>query len=230
MLGRKGNNVSARTYFSKGDVLKALSRTLLSVALLVPCTLQAAEEQSSKEERTEAAEVNEKEALSQVQQIVDRVLQVLESEGSHEQKQKQITAIADDTFAFDIIAKLSLARSWRKFSPAEQEEFVVLFREFLANRYGGQFDEYDGDTVTVLGGRAEPRGDQTVRTELLRPAGDKVAIDYRMRERKGKWEVIDVTIEGVSLVSSFRSQFRDILKTGTPQDLLTQLREKNATS
>ncbi|MBW2714321.1 MAG: ABC transporter substrate-binding protein, partial [Deltaproteobacteria bacterium] len=168
--------------------------------------------------------------LTQVKQIVDRVLQVLESDGSHEQKKKQITAIADDTFAFDIIAKLSLARGWRKFSPAEQEEFVVLFREFLANRYGGQFDEYDGDTVTVLGGHAEPRGDQTVQTELLRSTGIKVAIDYRMRERKGKWEVIDVTIEGVSLVSSFRSQFRDILKTGTPQDLLTQLREKNATS
>jgi phospholipid transport system substrate-binding protein len=196
--------------------------------LVLPGLPQAAE--ASVTRAVEGDEASQTAAFYQVEEIAQSVIAVLESDASQEQKHKKITGIADDHFAFDTIAKLSLARSWRDFSPAEQEEFVVLFREFLAKRYGGQFDTYDGDTVTLLGERTEPRGDQTVQTQLLRPTGVKVAIDYRMRQREGKWQVIDVTIEGVSLVSSFRSQFRDILKTGTPQDLLSQLREKNATS
>ncbi len=196
--------------------------------LVLPGWVQAAE--ASVTRAAQGAEASQTAAFYQVEQIAQSVLQVLESDASHEQKHKKITRIADEHFAFDTIAKLSLARNWRNFSPAEQEEFVVLFREFLAKRYGGQFDTYDGDTVSLVGERAEPRGDQTVQTELLRVTGVKVAIDYRMRQREGKWQVIDVTIEGVSLVSSFRSQFRDILKTGTPQDLISQLREKNATS
>ncbi len=200
----------------------------LLLPLISPCLVQAAE--ASVTIAAPEGEASQTEAFYQVEKIAQSVIQVLESEANQEQKRKEITLIADDHFAFDTIAKLSLARSWRDFSPAEQEEFVVLFREFLAKRYGGQFDTYDGDTVTLLGERAEPRGDQTVQTQLLRPTGVKVAIDYRMRQREGQWKVIDVTIEGVSLVSSFRSQFRDILKTGTPQDLLSQLREKNATS
>jgi phospholipid transport system substrate-binding protein len=201
---------------------------LLVSFLVLPGSVQAAE--ASVTRAVQGTEESQTAAFYQVEQIAQSVLQVLESDASHEQKHKKITRIADENFAFDTIAKLSLARNWRNFSPAEQEEFVVLFREFLAKRYGGQFDTYDGDTVSLVGERTEPRGDQTVQTELIRVTGVKVAIDYRMRQREGKWQVIDVTIEGVSLVSSFRSQFRDILKTGTPQDLLSQLREKNATS
>lgn len=182
------------------------------------------------DEISEKAEAVQTEAFYQVEIIANSVLAVLESDASHESKHEKITRIADKHFAFDTIAKLSLARSWRDFSPAEREEFVILFREFLAKRYGGQFDTYDDDNVSIVSERAEPRGDQTVQTLLTRSTGVKVAIDYRMRLRDGQWKVIDVTIEGVSLVSSFRSQFRDILKNGTPQDLLSQLREKNATS
>jgi phospholipid transport system substrate-binding protein len=137
--------------------------------LVLPGLLQAAE--ASVTRAVQGDEASQTAAFYQVEEIAQSVIQVLESDASHEQKHEKITRIADEHFAFDTIAKLSLARSWRDFSPAEQEEFVVLFREFLAKRYGGQFDNYDGDTVTLLGERTEPRGDQTVQTQLLRPTG-----------------------------------------------------------
>ena len=55
-----------------------------------------------------------------------------------------------------------------------------------------------------------------------------MAVDYRLRERGGDWRVIDVKIEGISLVSNYRDQFHEVLSQGGPEKLLAQLRERNA--
>jgi len=55
-----------------------------------------------------------------------------------------------------------------------------------------------------------------------------VKADYRLRQKGDAWYVIDVTVEGVSIVSSYRTQFQEIMGRGGPQQLLAQLRAKNA--
>jgi len=168
-------------------------------------------------------------AREQVQIVIDRALSVLQSDKSLDVKRQEVEKVADEYFDFETIAKLSLARNWRNFSPEERADFVKSFRTFLSRRYGNELDRYSGERVEIVGERQEPRGDRTVLTELMRPTGQVFRVDYRMRQRSpGKWEVIDVTIEGVSLVGSFRSQFDEILKTGTTEDLIQKLKDKNA--
>ncbi len=167
-------------------------------------------------------------AIGEIELVAASPLQVLRGDGTREAKREEIERLADEHFAFATIAKLSLGRDWRDFSTEERDEYVQLFRIFLAQRYGSQLDRFSGEDVAILGERPEPRGDVTVRTELIRPTGDRVSVDYRLRQYDENWRIIDVTIESVSLVGSFRSQFHEVLKDGGPQALLQQLREKNA--
>ena len=79
----------------------------------------------------------------------------------------------------------------------------------------------------LLGERKEPLGDVTVQSQIVGKTGE-VKADYRLRQRDATWYVIDVTVEGVSIVSSYRTQFQEIIGQGGPSQLLAQLRAKNA--
>ena len=82
--------------------------------------------------------------------------------------------------------------------------------------------------MTITGSRDENGGDTTVKTKILRGGPGDILVDYRMRQTAGTWKIIDVIIEGVSLVSNFRSQFQDVVASGGPERLLSLLRDKNA--
>ncbi|MBW2426694.1 MAG: ABC transporter substrate-binding protein, partial [Deltaproteobacteria bacterium] len=73
----------------------------------------------------------------------------------------------------------------------------------------------------------EPRNDVSVKTRIVGGQFDKAEISYRLRKRKERWKIIDVVIEGVSLISNYRSQFAEVLNSGTIDDLLAKLRDKN---
>lgn len=80
----------------------------------------------------------------------------------------------------------------------------------------------------MLGEQPEPRGDVTVKTKVVGGENDGALVDYRMRQEDGSWKIIDVVIEGISLVANFRDQFRDVMGREGPSALLGKLREKNA--
>ena len=162
--------------------------------------------------------------------LANRVVPILQDKSlSSDQKRERIEQIAYEAMDFDTLSKLVLARNWPKFSPAQQAEFVELFKKHLSITYGRNVDNYKNERVQILGERREGYGDMTVLTKILRGGGsDDVVVDYRLRQRGGQWKIIDVIVEGVSLVSNFRSQFQDIVSNGGPDRLLVLLKEKNA--
>jgi phospholipid transport system substrate-binding protein len=161
---------------------------------------------------------------------VDQVLAVLgDPKLSHDAQRDRITEIAYERFDFPTMSKLVLARYWKRFDAAQREEFQKEFKSFLARRYGDRIDRYEQESVEITGERAEKRGDVTVATLIKSPkASAPIVVDYRMRKREGTWRVIDVKIEGISLVSNYRDQFHEVLSRGGPEKLLAQLRERNA--
>jgi phospholipid transport system substrate-binding protein len=162
--------------------------------------------------------------------LANQVVPILQDKAlTSDQKRERIEQIAYQAMDFDTLSRLVLARNWSKFSPAQQSEFVEQFKQHLSVTYGRNVDNYHNEKVKLLGERAEGHGDVTVQTKILRggPSED-VLVDYRLRQRDGQWKIIDVIVEGVSLVSNFRSQFQDIVANGGPDRLLTLLKEKNA--
>ena len=163
-----------------------------------------------------------------VEQTVQKVLTVLRQELPKEERRARLEEIVYDRFDFRTMSRLVLARNWKKFNEEQKQEFVSEYRTYLANSYGARLDRYSGEEVEVVGEREEPRGDVTVLTRVVGGEYDGALVDYRLRSNDGSWLVIDVIVEGVSLVSNYRDQFKEVLSNGGPEELLARLKEKNA--
>jgi phospholipid transport system substrate-binding protein len=162
------------------------------------------------------------------EETLDAVLVVLNEPGtSEENRRDRIAAIAYEHFDFDTMSRLVIARPWRKFTKQERAQFIAEFKTHLARSYGRRLGRYEGIKLEVVGEVSEPRGDVTVKSRIVGGQFDGATMDYRSRAKEGEWRVIDVTIEGVSLVSNFRAQFRPILTQGGAPELLARLKDKN---
>jgi phospholipid transport system substrate-binding protein len=164
-----------------------------------------------------------------IEQTVNVVLGILRDDAKSEaQRREELEAIAQQRFDFRTMSRLVLARNWKVLSKEERSEFVDEFQEYLANDYGSRIERYEQEEVAVLGEQPEPRGDVTVKTRIVGGENDGALVDYRMRKREDEWKIIDVVVEGISLVANFRDQFRDVMGREGPSALLGKLREKNA--
>jgi len=147
---------------------------------------------------------------------------------SSSERRERIERLAFEVFDFETMSKLVLARNWKKFDEAQRREFVEQFKLYLSRNYGSRLDRYQQTDVRIIGARIEPRDDVTVLSEVVGGGFDGIELNYRLRSRKGEWKVIDVVIEGVSMLANFRSQFRDVMSKKGPDALLKQMRAKNA--
>jgi len=167
-------------------------------------------------------------ALAAMQGTIDEVLKVLRTPGVDEHgRRSQIEAIAKTRFDFATMSKLVLKRDWKRFTLPEQKDFVAEFTKYLSASYGTRIARYANEDVVTHGARVEVNDDVTVQTAIKGGQFDGATIDYRMRLIGEKWQAIDVVIEGISLVSNFRSQFADVIEKGGPQELLKRIKAKN---
>jgi len=146
---------------------------------------------------------------------------------SSDEKRGKIEAVVYERVDFPTLCRLVLAKNWGRLTPAQQQEFMAEFKKHLSVTYGRNVDNYKNEKVAVIGSREEAKGDYTVLTKVVRGGTADIVVDYRLRQKDGTWLIIDIIIEGVSLVSNFRSQFQQIIANGGPEKLIELLREKN---
>jgi phospholipid transport system substrate-binding protein len=137
-----------------------------------------------------------------------------------------VRKIANDIFDFGEIAKRSMARHWQPLSEAQRNEFVGLFADLLERSYISKIETYGGEKIQYTAERADGEY-ATVSTKIVTKNGTEVPVDYRLIKRSGdRWLVYDVSIEGVSLVSNYRTQFNKIIQTSSYNELVSKLRNK----
>jgi phospholipid transport system substrate-binding protein len=176
-----------------------------------------------------AATPSEAGAHSMVEKTVGEVLDVLADKSVSTEKRLQfIEKIVHARFDLQAMSRLVLARNWKRFSKEQQVEYVSEFKTYLANNYGNRIERYNQEKVEILSARDEPRGDVIVQTKISGGQFSGALVDYRLRKTAGEWRVIDVVIEGISMVSNFRDQFKAVVSSGGPELLLKKLKEKNA--
>ena len=168
--------------------------------------------------------------LETIKPQVDRALGVLrdpalKAESAKAAKEKKIWEILDTVFDYTELSKRTLAQNWKRFSLDQQKEFISLFGKLLGTVYMDRIIAYKDEKVVF--GKVTNLSDKTaeVQSEVVQ-SSKSIPIHYRMIIVNGEWKVYDVVIEGVSLVQNYRTQFRDILTTKSPEDLLKTLREK----
>jgi phospholipid transport system substrate-binding protein len=163
----------------------------------------------------------------QLKGAIDRVIKTLEDpslRGSTERR-TAVRKIANEIFDFHEIARRSLARHWQPLSERQREEFTGLFSDLLERSYMSKIELYGGEKIVYAGERVDGDG-ATVATRIMAKNGTDVPIDYRLLRRGDRWLVYDVNIEGVSLVSNYRTQFNKIIQTGSYNDLVQKLKNK----
>ena len=89
----------------------------------------------------------------------------------------------------------------------------------MSASYGSRIDRFNQERIKVTGEREEPRGDVTVLSVVVGGEFENASVNYRLRNRSGRWLVIDVMVEGISFVSNYRDQFREVLGNGGPEHL-----------
>jgi len=145
---------------------------------------------------------------------------------AREAKLTEISAIINEVFDYEELSRRTLGREWRNFSPDQQKEFVTLFEKLLQGIYADRILAYTSEKIE-FGKETELRKGQTeVESYIITTDNKKVPLFYRMTNKSGQWRVYDVVIEGISMVKNYRGQFREILSTKKPEDLLQTLREK----
>jgi phospholipid transport system substrate-binding protein len=166
----------------------------------------------------------------QLRGAIDRVVKTLDNPGfkgenKTAERRTAVRKIANDIFDFGEIARRSLGRHWQPRSDKEREEFVGLFADLLERAYISKIDTYGGEKIIYASERVDGEL-SVVGTKIISKSGTEVPIDYRMLKRGDRWLVYDVSIEGVSLVSNYRTQFNKIIQTSSYAELVKKMKSK----
>lgn len=166
--------------------------------------------------------------LELVRASVARVLSIVQAPNavsSGGSQRTEIRRVAQGLFDFNEMARLTLAGHWKNRSLREQEEFVRLFTDLLERSYLTTIENYAGERITFVGESISGPYAQ-VRSRITAERRMEISIDYRLIESGARWTVYDVVLDGVSLVSNYRSQFNSLIRTSSFADLLTKLRSR----
>ncbi|MBF0427454.1 MAG: ABC transporter substrate-binding protein [Magnetococcales bacterium] len=144
-----------------------------------------------------------------------------------EERREMLRRVIYQEFDFSRMSQSAMGRVWNKFTPGQQQRFSELFKRLLENTYMNMIERYDGERVEFL--KEMPKAEDLVLVDsLIHSKGQKYRISYFLHHNGGgEWKVDDVIIEGVSVVSNYRSQFQQAVRTEDDiEPLLLKLEEK----
>ena len=123
------------------------------------------------------------------------------------------------------VAASVLGPPWRGASAAQKQRFVAAFQHYLARRYGKQFREYRNARFVVTGSRDGGKAGILVSTRVVRPGQEDIAVDWQVSDRSGSVRVVNLIIEGVSMLANERAQVGAMLdaQRGSIDGLIRQL-------
>lgn len=166
-----------------------------------------------------------------VKQTSDEVVAVLKERGSSgldDGTLEQVKAKVLPHFDFRRMTRLAAGKNWRKATAEQQEQWVKEFRDLIVRTYSSALKTYRDQKIEVKPLDPESQGAETVvKTRVVQPGRQPIAIDYSMEKTPEGWKVYDVAVEGVSLVTTYRATFDAAVSQGGVDGLLKALAAKN---
>ena len=146
--------------------------------------------------------------------------------------QEKIFALAEEkivpNFNFEKISRMVLGKNWTKATPEQKAAFQTEFRTLLIRTYASALSKYKNQVIEYKPFRMEDGANTaSVKTEIVQPGGQPIAVSYTLEKQSDAWKVYDIVIEGVSLVTNYRSQFAQEVRTNGLDSLNKKLAEKN---
>jgi len=167
----------------------------------------------------------------ELKSTIDAILVVLKNKDLSQpdkktERRSKITALIRERFDFREMAKRSLARNWNKRSAEEQKEFVAIFSDLLQSSYIGKIEGYTDEKITYDKEELKKRATYSVVSTTIVTKDVNIPIEYKLLLKKDKWWVYDVVVEGVSFVSTYRSQYDKVIKKESYAALIEKMKTK----
>ncbi len=177
-----------------------------------------------------AASGNEKEAAEFVERLAEETISILKKDLSEEELQAAMTKLLEDNVAIERIGRVVAGQYLRRMTPAQRVAYDEMYREWVITNVTSRFKGY-ADVGWVLKQTFARKKDVIVRTLITDPSSNEtVNCDWRVRKIKGKFQILDVAVAGLSMAATQKSEFGAILSRDGVDGLLAQLQiqiEKN---
>jgi phospholipid transport system substrate-binding protein len=168
-----------------------------------------------------------------VQGLGDRAVAVLaDPQRTTPKVRAEFDRLLHEGFDLPTIGRFVLGRYWNTATPQQQEEYQKLFADMIVNVYTERFNQYAGEKFKVMGERKEGARDSIVTSQIVRPQGEPVNVQWRVRPRDSGLKIIDVIVEGVSMSITQRDDFASVIGNngGRIEALLDVLRKRAQTA
>ena len=140
------------------------------------------------------------------------------------ERNEKIVGELNEIMDFKLAAYLSLGKHWKKISKTQKKEFVETFQKYINNYIVEKIDLYTNQKIDIGDSKIVKKGRAELEIGIL-SGGETLQVNFKLRKNKKKeWRVYDVDIEGVSLITTFRSQFSGVLKNSSFEELLEKLK------
>jgi phospholipid transport system substrate-binding protein len=166
-----------------------------------------------------------------IRTLGNQAIEVIRSGASPDQKRAYFHRALHQDFDLRSMSRFVLGPYWRGASESERQEFKRVLEAHLTRFYGQRPAEYNGESLRVIGSRTEP-GAATVSSEIIRPQGPPIKVDWRLTTRNGSYKITDVNIDGVSMALTQRSEFAGLIERNGGQlaGLLANMDERGSGS
>ena len=145
----------------------------------------------------------------------------------YEGRFKRLQPVMQEAFALDYMAEKSLGQRWSELSEADRATWRQLFGEFTVANYAAKFDRFTGQRFDMLGEEVSTNDTTMVKTKVISPGADDVALTYRLQNIGGTWKIIDVFLKGtVSELALRRSDYASVFERNGFAALTIMLRGK----
>ena len=204
-------------------LLRRLLYALLLLLLSIPVQL------SAPAYAAETDGVREMDAPGRtVDKFHKKLLSVMRRSGElgYQGRYRELEPFINGCFDIPLITDVVLGRYREQLDEAQKAEFSSLFSRFSTATYASRFDGYDGEEFVETSRDAARRGRVLIRTDLRRPGGDTVSLDYLLHEKQGKWYIISVSADGVNDLSLKRAEYAAVIKEKGYNGLITEILSK----
>ncbi len=169
-----------------------------------------------------------------VQRLVEQVWQLLAARGdASDIDRDHLLSVLDEGTDLTLLGRLVLGRYWRDASPGQRAEYLQLFRRYMLQtfiqrlrQYAGTDKSHPGERFQIIASRPVGERDILVQSRVAPPTSQPLRVDWRLRERPGEPVIIDLIVEGISLLVTQRSEFAAVLERGGVEGLLAELRAR----
>jgi len=140
---------------------------------------------------------------------------------------RRFRVLLNEHFAVDTIGRWVLGRHWSNATDVERKEYLALFEDLIVLTYVDRFTEYSGEKLTVIKSITAENMDVVVFSTITRPhQPEPIQVGWRIRAREGKYKIIDVMVEGISMLTSQRQEFAAVIQRDGVDGLISRLRQR----